>query len=235
MPEMITYTADGLNMVSELYRPATASGKAPVIIFPEAFGISEHVRGRARRLAERGHLVLASDLHGDQHYIENMEDLGPLFGPLREDVGRIRARSQAALDAIVRHGGADPAKVVASGYCFGGTMSLELVRAGSPIAAAVGFHSGLQTSAPASPGSKAKVLVCIGADDPGIPPEQRAAFEAEMREAKIDWQMHLYGGVVHSFTNPEADKRNMPAFARYDAKADARSWKAFTDLLDELG
>jgi dienelactone hydrolase len=77
-------------------------------------------------------------------------------------------------------------------------------------------------------------MVCIGADDPGIPPEQRAAFENEMRAGGVDWQMHLYGGVVHSFTNPDADEIGRPEFARYDARADSRSWRSMLDLFDSV-
>ena len=98
----------------------------------------------------------------------------------------------------------------------------------------VGFHSGLGSAAKAAPGSgvKPRVLVCIGADDPMIPPDQRAGFETEMREAGADWQMHLYGGTVHSFTNPAADGSNPGV--KYDRLADERSWRAMLDLFDEV-
>jgi dienelactone hydrolase len=66
-----------------------------------------------------------------------------------------------------------------------------------------------------------------------IPPEQRAAFEAEMRTAGVDWQMHLYGNTVHSFTNPEGAKLGMPEAIRYSAEADARSWAALQQLFSE--
>jgi dienelactone hydrolase len=45
--------------------------------------------------------------------------------------------------------------------------------------------------------------------------------------------MELYGGVVHSFTNPEADKLGNPSL-KYDAKADARSWAKLRGFLDEV-
>jgi dienelactone hydrolase len=97
----------------------------------------------------------------------------------------------------------------------------------------VGFHSGLATTQPAEPDAVvAKVLVCIGAEDPIVPPAQRATFEAEMRSAGVDWQLHLYGGAVHSFTNPEADG-STPAL-RYDRDADQRSWAAMLGLFGEV-
>ena len=128
---------------------------------------------------------------------------------------------------------ADAGQVAAIGYCFGGTLSLELARGGAALQAVVGFHSGLATDRPATAGSiTAPVLVCIGADDPFIPADQRLAFEEEMRAAGADWRLNLYGGAVHSFTNPEADGSN-PAL-RYDRRADERSWRAMLDLFGEV-
>ena len=159
--------------------------------------------------------------------------MGERLGALAGDPDRIRALAQAGLDVLLASEYADPDRVAAIGYCFGGTLSLELARSGAALAAVVGFHSGLATTRPEDAARiTGKVLVCIGADDPIIPPEQRAAFEAEMRAAGVDWQMHLYGGAVHSFTNPDADG-SIPAI-RYDSRADARSWQAMLDLFAEV-
>jgi dienelactone hydrolase len=62
----------------------------------------------------------------------------------------------------------------------------------------------------------------------------RQAFVEEMTAGKADWQRHLYGGVVHSFTNKNADARGMPDAIRYSAEADKRSWESLVDLLREV-
>ncbi|OYV40612.1 MAG: hypothetical protein B7Z81_01880 [Acidocella sp. 20-61-6] len=158
-----------------------------------------------------------------------------LIGPLREHPERIRARAQGGLDTLLARPEVDASRIAAIGFCFGGTMALELARAGADLAGSVGFHSGLATKAPEDARNiKGKVLVCLGADDPGIDAAQRAAFEAEMRAAKVDWQMQLYGGVVHSFTNPAADRLGKPDFVRYDARADARSWASMNAFFGEI-
>ena len=114
-------------------------------------------------------------------------------------------------------------------------MALELARSGAAILGVVGFHSGLGTTAPQDAKNiKGKILVCIGADDPAIPPEQRRAFEDEMRAGQVSWQMTVFGGVVHSFTNPDADKAGRPEMLGYDASADARSWRQMTELFDDI-
>jgi len=234
--EILSYTVDGLSMRGELHAPATGGKRPAVLVFPEIFGLGDHARGRAERIAaELGYAALACDLHGEGRVIADLEEARALMAPLREDPRRIRARAEAALDALRSRLEVDGERIAAIGYCFGGTIALELARGGANIAGVVGFHSGLATAAPEGARNiKGKVLVCIGADDPGIPPEQRAAFEEEMRNAGIDWQLHLYGGVVHSFTNPAADAMGRPEFARYNADADHRSWTSMRDFLARI-
>jgi dienelactone hydrolase len=233
--ETLTYQADGLAMRSQLFFEPGSGRRAGVLVFPEAFGLGEHAISRAKRLAEQGYVALACDLHGDGRIVDDLQEAVGLLQPLLAEPARTRARASGALKALTGRSEVDPARVASIGYCFGGTMSLELARSGANLKAVVGFHSGLGTNAPQTDAKaiKARVLVCIGADDPMIPPEQRGAFETEMRSAGVDWQIHLYGNTVHSFTNPEAAKRNMPDAIRYSAEADERSWAALQELFSE--
>jgi len=78
------------------------------------------------------------------------------------------------------------------------------------------------------------VLVLTGVDDPLAPAEQVAAFEEEMRAAKVrDWQVISYGNTLHGFTNPAADG-SMLRTALYDEQADRCSWASMRNLLDEV-
>ena len=230
----LAYEADGLAMRGQLFVPPAAQPVAGVLVFPEAFGLGAHAVGRARRLAEMGYVALACDLHGEGRVMD-LAEVMPVIGAMRSDPLRIRARAEPAWRALTARPEVDASRVAARGFCFGGTMALELARGGADLRAVVGFHSGLGTQRPEDAKHiKARVLVCIGADDPGIPPDQRAAFEAEMRDGKVAWEMQLYGGVVHSFTNPEADSMGRPEFARYDARADRVSWAAMGELFNEV-
>jgi dienelactone hydrolase len=126
----------------------------------------------------------------------------------------------------------DAARLAAIGYCFGGTTALETAGPAA-ISRRSSVHSGLATARPQDAKNiKGKVLVCIGADDPIIPPEQRAGFEAEMKAAGCDWRLQLYGGAGHSFTNPAADSRGMKGFFYHEA-TDRRSWNAMVELFNE--
>ena len=146
----------------------------------------------------------------------------------------MRRRARAGLDVLLKQELTDSARVAAIGYCFGGGAALELARSGAPLAGVVSFHGNLDTPNPADARNiKGKILVCDGGDDPHVPPEQVIAFQKEMRDADVDWQINIYGGAVHAFTNPAAG--NDPSSgAAYNAEADRRSWQAMKDFFSEI-
>jgi len=229
----IEYTADGMQMIGYLAVDDTQPGRRPaVLVCHEGPGLDDHARARAERLAALGYTAFALDYHGGGKPLPRDEVMARL-GPMMGDPLKTRAVARAGLDILLAEETADPNRVAAIGYCFGGTMALELARAGTDLRAVVGFHSGLATTRPEDAKQiKASVLVCIGADDPIIPPEQRIAFEEEMRGGEVDWRMNLYGGAGHSFTNQMASRTGMPGIA-YHAPTDARSWRAMLDFFEE--
>lgn len=117
---------------------------------------------------------------------------------------------------------------------MGGNFSLELAREGAPLRGIVSFHGGLHTERPARRGQvKTKVMVHTGGDDQLVPLEQVNAFEAEMTAAAVDWQVIMYGGVKHNFTDPDAARLGNPAL-EYHKLADERSWNALEAFLREI-
>jgi dienelactone hydrolase len=232
----LSYDAAGLTMIGELHRPSGSGSRPAVLVFPEAFGFSPHAQKVASRLAdELGYVALACDLWGERKRVTDLAEVMPMLGALNADIPALRARVQTPLQALKAQDGVDANRIAAIGFCFGGTMAFELSTC-SPIKAAIGFHSGLKAPSLAADASKitAKVLAMIGADDPAIPEDTRGAFAQTLREAGVDWQLHLYGGVVHSFTEPAADAMGNPAVLRYDARADRRSWASMAVLLAEV-
>ena len=135
-------------------------------------------------------------------------------------------RVNAGLHALRRQPFVDPKRLAAIGYCFGGTTVIELARSGADVNGVVSFHGGLDSPTPADGKNiNCKVLALAGADDPFQKPGDLAAFEKEMRDAKVDWQIDFYGGAVHAFTQPMAGNDNSKG-AAYNEKADKRSWEA---------
>ena len=233
--QSIEYEADGLQMIGHLAWSASEPRPA-VLVFPDAGGLGEHAKARAERLAsEFGYAAMACDLYGQQEVLRDFNQVQLQLQAIRTSATKVRARTENALAALIARPEVDPSRVAAIGFCFGGTLTYELALTGADIKAAIGFHSGLNVTSPGdSKHIRARVLALLGADDPSIPAADRNAFEGVMRAGSVDWQMTLYGGVVHSFTNPHADRLGRPEFARYDASADARSWTQMKDLLAEV-
>src|SRR5882672_9942031 len=213
-----------------------AAGKRPgVLVFHEGLGLGEFAMERARRLAGLGYVALAADMFGARRQATNLQEVATLVGGLRADPETLRARGHAALATLSALPQVDAARCAAIGFCFGGSVVLELARGGADLKAVVSFHGVLATKTPAVSGKvKASVLVCTGADDPLAPPDQVRAFEDEMRAAAVrDWHLISYGNTVHGFTNPDADGSIMRA-ALYSEQADRRSWASMRSLLDEV-
>lgn len=68
---------------------------------------------------------------------------------------------------------------------------------------------------------------------PACRPPKVAAFEEEMRKAKVDCHLTAYGGAVHSFTDWNAGSDNFKGQA-YNEKADHRSWEAMKVFFAEI-
>jgi dienelactone hydrolase len=236
--EDITYTvageADGTSFIGHLaFDDSTAAKRPAVLVCHEGPGISDHAKNIAERLAGLGYIAFALDYHGGGKALPFDETMGAKLGALMADNARIRTLAKAGLDVLLAQPAADSTRLAAIGYCFGGTMALELGRSGANVHAIVGYHSGLATARPEDAANiTGKVLVQIGTEDPLIPAEQRTEFEAEMRAGGVDWRMILYGNAQHSFTNELASSYGMPGIA-YDEAADTRSWRAMIDLFDE--
>lgn len=205
-----------------------------ILVIPEWWGLNDYARKRAEQLAGLGYAAFAADMYGNGLTTKDPKEAGALAGALKADRARMRARAAAALDVLRRSEMVDPTQVAAIGYCFGGTTVLELAREGADLSGVVSFHGGLETPNPAGPGAiKARLLVLHGADDPFVKPADVAAFEQEMRTSGADWQMVLYGGAVHSFSNPASGSDPSKGVA-YNEKADRRSWEAMKSFFQEI-
>jgi dienelactone hydrolase len=230
----IPYHGDGLRMVGYFAIDDAYPGARPaVLVAPEAPGLDDFNRERCTRLAALGYAAFALDFHGGGEVIRDRAQVTERLKLFMADPMRTRSRALAALSTLRAQSGVDDARIAAIGYCFGGTVALELARSGAEIKAAIGFHAGLGTLRPQDAKDiRAKILICNGAQDPIVPREQRVAFEQEMEAGGVDWQLNLYGGAGHAFTRPGAAAMGLPGFA-YNKTADERSWQAMLNLFAE--
>jgi dienelactone hydrolase len=220
-----------------VYDDASQERRPGVLVVHEWWGHDQHARNSARKLAEAGYVALALDMYGGGKQADHPDSAGKFSGEVRKNLPLMKSRFEAGMQLLRKQPQVDGKRLAAIGYCFGGSVVLEMARAGEDLRGVASFHGGLATEHPAQPGrTKARVLVMTGAEDPFVPPEQIAAFKKEMEGAKVNYKFVSYPGAKHSFTNPDADangtKFNLPL--NYNASADKESWLELQSFLKQI-
>ncbi len=218
---------------------ATSALKAPgVLVLPEWWGLTDYPKSRAEQLAKLGYVAFAADMYGVGVVTSDAKKAGELATPFY-GTPLMPQRAQAGLDQLLKSGLVDSSRVAAIGYCFGGAAAINLAYSGAPLAGIVSFHGSLSPASPeAAKKNKAKFLVCHGAVDPFVKPEEVAAFTKSLDEGKFDYQFVSYAGAIHAFTNPKADEiaktAGLVGAVAYNAPADHRSWEAMKSFFAEI-
>ncbi len=216
-----------------VFDDAVKTKRPGVLIVHQWLGLTEYEKTRATMLAKLGYVAFCADIYGKGVRPKDASEAGPLAGKYKGDRALLRNRVNAGLAEFKKSELVDTRHIAAIGYCFGGTTVIELARSGAELAGVVSFHGGLDSPTPADGKNiKCKILACHGADDPFVHAKDLTAFESEMRDNKVDWQLISYGGAVHSFTQPMAGNDNSKG-AAYNESADKRSWEALKQFLAE--
>lgn len=224
----ITYESNGTKLKGYIAWDDAMKGKRPgVLVVHEWWGLNDYARKRARMLAEQGYTAMALDMYGDGKMAHHPDDAQKFYNEVMNNEALEKARFNAALSVIKHEPTVDADNIGAIGYCFGGTVVLNMARLGEPLKVVESFHGGLGTAHPAAAGKvKARVASYTGEADPFIPADQVAAFRKEVADAGVVSEIVTYPGAKHAFTSPEADelgkKFNMPL--AYDPAADKDSW-----------
>lgn len=234
----VSYEADGTKLKGYVAYDDAVKGKRPgVLVVHEWWGLNDYARKRARMLAKQGYTALALDMYGNGKMAHHPDDAQKFSSEVSQNEALAKARFEAALALLKQQKTVDADNIGAIGYCFGGSVALNMARIGEPLKVVESFHGGLKPSHPAEPGVvKARIASFTGEADPFIPAEQVAAFRQEMEKAGVTPLVVTYPGAMHSFTSPEADKLgkefNLPM--AYNADADKDSWSKGMALMDEV-
>ncbi len=230
----IAYTHGDVELEGVLvYDDAIQTPRPGVMVVHEWWGRNDYAVHRATMLAEMGYVAFAADMYGKGMLTNDPSQAQAWSGKLYGDVDTFRARAQAGLDVLRAQPQTDGKRIAAIGYCFGGTAVLQLAGGGAQLNGVVSFHGGLPDSVKPDTPIHAKVLICHGADDDFIKPQQITRYTAALNAAEVDWQMISYSGAVHSFTSPAADSHGIPG-VKYHADADRRSWQHMQTFFEEI-
>jgi dienelactone hydrolase len=226
----VSYHANGTTLKGYIAYDDAVKGKRPgILVIHEWWGHNEYARKRARMFAEQGYTVLALDMYGNGKQAHHPDDAQKFSSEVSKNAKLAKARFDAALSLLKHEPTVEASDIAAVGYCFGGSVALNMARMGEPLKAVVSFHGGLGTDHLAEAGKvKARIASFTGEEDPMIPAKQVAAFREEMDKAGVTYKVVTYPGAKHAFTNPEADKygQEFKLPLAYDATADKASWQA---------
>lgn len=235
--EDVSYTSDSAKLTGFIAYDSAISKKLPVVlIVHEWWGLNDYVKSRAKQLAALGYLAMAVDMYGDGKTGSNPQEAGKLAMPFYKNPAFAKSRFDAALAKVKAYSQADTTQIAAIGYCFGGSMVLNMAKLGEGLNGVVSFHGNL-AGVPADKSLlKSKILVCHGADDQFVKPDEVATFKKQMDSIGADYAFKQYAGATHAFSNPDATewglKFKIPI--AYNAAADSASWQDMKDFFGKI-
>ena len=230
----VTYKHGELECRGYLAWDDAVQGPRPgVLVVHEWWGLDEYARQRAVQLAKLGYIAFAADMYGEGKTADHPDNARQMATTVRMNVDNWRKRATAALDVLKSQPQCDNTKLAAIGYCFGGSTAIQLAYAGTDLKAVASFHGALPAATDAeAKATKARILVCNGGADTFIPEAAIKSFRDSLDKAGTKYDFVSYPGVVHSFSVPGADARNIPGM-KYDKQADEDSWKRMTKIFAE--
>jgi dienelactone hydrolase len=234
----VRYDVNGRQFEGMLVYDDSVKGKRPVVFMqPDWKGVCPDTIEQARAVAGKDYVVLMADMFGLGYgaKVKTQDDLMKSSRSVRGDFAFINACGGEAYKALSAEadklGLIDKAKTIAIGYCIGGGYALEQARAGADFKGTVVFH--VTAPNPVAPGTKpnikGRVLAIHGSADPVTPKPQMDALEQELTDAKVDWQVMMFGHAVHSFCDPTANAGP----TRYDAKLCQKSYAMMRAFIAE--
>jgi dienelactone hydrolase len=231
----ITYlSADGVRCKGFVaYDDSQKTARRTILVVPEWWGCNAYAKKRAEMLASLGYFAIAVDMYGEGRQGSTPEEAGALAGPFYQNPLLALGRLNAARKALGSYLEADTIDLIAIGYCFGGSMVLNAAALNFNAKAVVSFHGGLGGLAKPEPGNTCRMLICHGAADSFIKPEEVNSFKSGLDSAGVTYSFIEYADATHAFTNPEATEKGkkfgIPI--AYNEAADKKSWTDFQSFL----
>src|SRR5712692_9293244 len=181
------------------------SGKRPgVLLAHSRAGMSEATLRDSDMIARMGYVVFAADIFGKGILPKEVPEMTALTTIYTQDRPLMRKRATAGFDVLKANPLVDATKLAVIGYCFGGTVAVELAETGIPIVGTISVHGSFRNFSPeAAKNIKGRVLILHGAEDPVAPLEEVNTLIGHLRAAKVNWQLEVYSGSQHAFTNPQ--------------------------------
>jgi dienelactone hydrolase len=208
------------------YDTAGPAKRGGILVLHHRDGLDEFTKEQTRVLAHQGYVVFAADIFGKGVHPKTVEEMTQQSGIYNKDRRLMQARAQAGLDVLRKNPLVEAARVGVLGYCFGGTVAVELAETGAPLTGTVSIHGSFRDFTPgAAQKINGRMLILHGAEDPTAPLKEVNLLIDELRKTKVDWELELYAGAHHGFSRPSDE---------IEARANVRSVAARDKFFGEV-
>ena len=203
------------------------TGKRPgVLLAHYRGGLQGETLEDAQMIAKMGYVVFAEDIFGKDIVPKTVPEMTALTNIYNNDRALMRTRARSGFDVLAKNPMVDATKIAVVGYCFGGTVAVELAETGAPTLGTIAVHGSFRNFTPADAKNiKGKILILHGAEDEVAPLDEVNKLVADLRAAKVSWELQIYSGSSHGFTNP-----SNPAEQRADAQYKVAMERFFKEL-----
>jgi len=180
--------------------PAGGAARPAVIVVQEWWGLNDHIRDIARRLAREGYVAIAPDLYSRQgsKVASDPNTAAQLMGGLKKDDGieDLKSTIQFLRDQKQTHN----AKIGVVGFCMGGSYAMLLPCESADITAAAPFYGEIPSD------DKLRKLGCpvfyaYGENDGWIQRKDVDRLAADLRKFDKQGEVKVYAGCSHGFFN----------------------------------
>lgn len=218
---------DGTTMLAWLAQPAGQAPKRGILVFPEIFGVNEHIRDVTNRFAGLGFNAISPELFhrtAPPKWECSYTDF-PTAMPHMQAVkeGSLESDVTATYGWLKSNTGVGD-NIACVGYCMGGRTSF-LANSAVPLKAAISYYGGNMPSLLARTNKlSAPMLLFWGELDQHITAEHRNQVMAAMREAKKEYVDIVFSNADHGFF---CDARKS-----YEPNAAKLSWDVVQSFLN---
>ena len=233
--EAIEYKDGEVALKGYLFWEDAYEGKRPgIMVMHEWWGLNDYAKLRAEMLAEQGYVAFAADMYGDGRVTRHAKDAKGWKEQITSNIDAWQRRALLGLEQLKQSQKVDSNKMAAIGYCFGGATVMQMAYAGADLRGVASFHGSLPpATAEQAAKVRGQVLIGHGDADAFVPDERIRKFTKALSDAGVTWEMNIYGGAKHSFTNPYSDGYGMDGLA-YHEIADRNAWMRLLRFLDDL-
>jgi carboxymethylenebutenolidase len=216
--QMIEYKSGEMQIPAYLSRNKSGQAAGAVLVIHEVFGLNDHIKSIADRIASEGYLALAPNffVRAADPPPRDASDMAALRKAASSIPNEVAIKDmQAGLDFLKTLNSVMP-RMVSIGFCMGGGYSYQIATHTKDLAGAVIFYG--RTPIELVPQVSCPLLGSFGELDQGIPPAKVKEFEDALKKAGKQADIKVYPGAKHGFfndTRPEA----------YNAEAAADAWQ----------